>query len=294
MLLKKHDVRNEPETKVLDQLENAFNFTDGNIRSQYYWHEIYNTPDYYQDIGFVNRVMLNGVGGEQYRNGEWINRSTSNFDTWIKNAVLFFQAGNPFRRSSEFSDFFAWYMEKIRRKLNIHSTRVNHLQIKRFLNEIYNPSLRTLRSNNENQLMFHLSPFTDWVVSSFAYRAVPFLGRSKEFQIRMIRRLNPEIASIRSSYGYPFSDDEPLKDLIFSGFFNLFPKNLLSTVGRIRSGGRICEWEKIPLLSSMADNFCQTLTEMSPALNTKYIRSNSALSPLLFQMEYFIRKMPNL
>lgn len=286
--VEEHDVLDKDKDDIIRHIQNAYLFTDGQIRSQYYWHEIYNTADYYKKINVRGGLLLNGVGGEQYRNTDGAFFSFNSFDKWLRNNILFEKTADIFTSSKKKEDFYAYYRSKVLTKLGSERTiKFNHLLVKRYQNEIYNLSNRTLRANVENQLMGHLSPFTDEYLSHFAYRAVPWLGISSSFEMDLIKFFSPLLASVISNYGFAFDKKEPWKRKAIQISKSAIPNELLKKI--------------IQLTKRHSGNLSRTtqhLNELTPCrtepeLNVKIenILKCPELNPLLFQVNYFTEKI---
>lgn len=76
-------------------LDNICYFVDGQIRAEIYWQDFFNSRDYKLKI-FKNKLELNGIGGEQYRNVERMILPYWKFNNWLENEYLFKYSGNCF------------------------------------------------------------------------------------------------------------------------------------------------------------------------------------------------------
>jgi len=66
-----------------------------------------------------------------------------------------------------------------------------------------------------------------------SYRALPHLGLDGRFEAAMISRMDPGVASIPSSYGYPFNCRAPLGHLVKCALRGLIPfkgQNIINAV----------------------------------------------------------------
>ena len=215
------------ENEAANTLDKAFYHYDGHIRTQSYWHEEYNTLDYTKLLYSSNFVGFHGVGGEQYRNYERMIKPYWNFNSWLRQEVVFRYSANIFFNKTNEKLFINYFKAKIEKKLNIKAPRfIDHLFVKRYYNEIHNISNRTTRSTIENKAVYFLSPFADPLISYKAYEIIPKLGSSLEFQSLMIKKINPALASIDSNYGFNFFDGESLSSCMKGYLKELVPRRL--------------------------------------------------------------------
>ncbi len=213
------------EAQAKDNLEKAFYHCDGQIRTQLYWHEAYNTLDYVKEIYQNAALGFHGIGGEQYRNYERMIRPYWSFDAWLKYDILYRYSDHVFKSKKFEERFYKWYSEKIQARLGINEKKhVKKIHVKRYHNEVYNQANRAVRLTLENKAVFFTGPFIESRVSTRAYEAVPHLGMGLDFQAAMIHKLNPELAAIESDYGYNFSDGESLKSKFMGATKELMPK----------------------------------------------------------------------
>ncbi|MHB2149530.1 hypothetical protein ACX8XP_10770 [Calditrichota bacterium LG25] len=215
------------EDEALLNLDKSFYQFDGHIRTQAYWHEPYNTLDYIKKIYADKFLGLYGIGGEQYRNYERMIKPRWNYHSWLKYEILFRYSDNIFITTKDEKDFINYFSEKLNKKLGLNKPNfVNHLIVKRYFNEVYNISNRTVRISIENKAVYFLSPFADPYISYKAYEIVERMGNSLQFQAEMIKRINPNIAKINSVYGFNFYDGENLKSKFSSYLKEMLPKSL--------------------------------------------------------------------
>ena len=215
------------EVEMLENLESAFYYNDGHIRMQNYWHEPYNTIEYIMQVFKFNRLGLNGIGGEQYRNYERMILPKWNFKSWLEQDILFRYSGDIFRTNRLGRDFYDYYSGKVRQGLQLENRKyINRIDIKRFHNEIYNISNRNIRLNMENNVGHLLCPFVDSSISFSAYNIIDKLGNSLSFQSEMIKKINPSLAKIESDYGFNFYDGENIKSILIGYMKESLPKKL--------------------------------------------------------------------
>lgn len=200
----KHKKNEHAQTALLFE---GYNYTDGQCRSQYYWTEVYSTFDYLRELNQDSFCSLNGVGGEQYRNNEGIHVSVNSWHKWLQTRV--FQSACSVLPKSAVIELIDNHISKISRLIPIED-KPSPLTIKMYANRVYGYANRYFRAGFEVQVFDHLSPFCDPYISLYAYKCVPHLGNLFEFQKRLIYRIDPELASIVSNYGFSFNKPTPL------------------------------------------------------------------------------------
>ena len=114
------------------------------------------------------------------------------------------------------------------------SSSITHHQTRRYFGELFSVYGAAVRMNIDNQLAFSLSPFLDYAPRLSSYRALPHIGLHGRFEAAMISRMDPGVASIPSSYGYPFNRTEPIGHLIKCAARGLIPYKLQSLINSIR------------------------------------------------------------
>ena len=217
-----------PPEKASDLLIHNMWFNDGLVRTHQLWTEEIKTSDYLTRLVLPNLLNTSGVGGEQYRNSERLLRGKHNFEKWVKYKLLFKHNANPFLTKEAYQNFYFYFSSKLQRKLSLNNIKsISFPDIKKYGNEVYNPSNRTVRNNIENQLYYFLSPFTDFNISNFAYNAIPYLGIDFSFEAGMITKISPELASIISDYGFPPSKRHNLRQRSISIANNFIPAKVL-------------------------------------------------------------------
>jgi hypothetical protein len=208
-----------PEVKQWDQMNHeeksgifnsALRYCDGQIREHCYWTEEYSTYQYKNRVMKGMRLGLQGIGGEQYRNGERMVLKSYLFNDWIKYQYIGLFAG---------TEIFQYpisklVIENIRRKISDslefgrNKTQITLLDLKRIKNEIVIPAYRGIKTCSDNRISFSLSPFADFKVSHASYSIVPFMDCTYNFEIELIKYYSPGLSRIRSTYGYNFSKGE--------------------------------------------------------------------------------------
>lgn len=208
-----------------EMLQKSYYFFDGQIRSQNIWEEEFNLSDYALQIASDHFVGFHGLGGEQYRNSD---RFPSNMSTrcFIEFEWMFRQCGNVFKAKKIRKEVYEKIQSKIKRLVKLDDRKLGLLEMKIIQNEIWNTSNRAARVNVLNQQQFYFAPFSEFQLSRAAYNYVPYLGKSYRFQMEMMRRLDSELSSVNTNYGFNIQQGEPLKNHIITTVVNIIPRML--------------------------------------------------------------------
>lgn len=281
--------------EALDTLEQAFYHNDGHIRTQLYWHEYYNTMDYARQVFGQGALALNGIGGELYRNYEKMIRPRWNYKSWLKYEILYRNSDNLFTDKAKEKEFIEHFSHKIHRKLSIDHIRfIDKFFLKRYHNEVYNVSNRTVRSVMENKLIDSLSPFVEPVVSFKAYEAVPALGNSMSFQTEMIKKINPELAGINSHYGYDLYAGEPLSTVMQSYVKEMLPRKyffkLYQTIRKSKNNDFYIGYKhKFEFMTALEDR----IHELDLPLDMERLKRIKHTGWQLISLGFFLKQMEN-
>ena len=219
------DPRDMSQEQIESNYEKAFCLSDGIIRPGCYWDEEYSTADYRLGLTAPPYLRILGFGGEQYRNGDRLSaRSSRNLKSWIAREMIYRFAGKCLS-----SRKLAMKLEKsiagsiVNRLGNVGLNLTNY---KKYIRTIWVPSYRSLQTNMENRLGFCISPFQDTCLSIPAQLAVPFLGKSLDFQLDMISGSLRTFGSLPNDYGFNFTEGEPLWLKLGAIFWQLLPPGL--------------------------------------------------------------------
>lgn len=258
-------------------LEDGYLFTDGQIRRQYYWNEIYTSEEYYKKLGLKARVGLNGVGGEQYRNSEGFPHFKGSLTNWLNDKILY-TVPNVFLNKKLAEEFRERFTQKVANLLRIDETLMSNLIVKRYFNEVYGYTNRYYRAGFENQLMYHLSPFSDSFNSLYAYGAIPYLGNLHGFQMEMIKRVNPQLAGINSSYGFPFDANIPLLYKVARNIQRSLPQ---------RQALKITSFIKGRSAQALPESYSGMIPELSEWIDYSKLPFTYETQTLLAEIEHF-------
>ncbi|MGE5343005.1 MAG: hypothetical protein ACM3SY_16135 [Candidatus Omnitrophota bacterium] len=279
------------EHQARDTLHRAFLFMDGHVRAHHFWHEAINTRDYRSALVGEQRLGMNGVGGEQYRNEERMIRPRRNFKEWVAVELVYKYSGDCFNDRVERNEFLFYLGNKIKTRLNLADpNRIGRLDVKRYFNEVYNPANRTVRTNMENQCHFCLSPYTDYTLATNAYRIIPHLGVSREFEGEMIKRLDPVLAAIPTHYGEALIRGEPLYSRLMSVVKELTPVSLYGKLYHAHKSKSTFYRDYVTKFPFIGEN-TRMLEELRLPLNPDTIKGNALLGPLVISMGHFLDEL---
>lgn len=197
-------------SEIEKNFHQTYCLSDSVIRPGCYWDEQYSTSWYRSELTEKPYLRLLGFGGEQYRNRERLPlKSGYNLQSWISWEMMYRFSGRYFTSESE-AKIVESNIAKNLIPLFGKESNLNLYNFKKYVRLIQSPSYRSLQASMENRIGFCINPFLDICLSHPSQKAIPFLGKSLSFQLDMIKRVSPEIASIPNCYGFNFSKGEPL------------------------------------------------------------------------------------
>jgi hypothetical protein len=208
--------------EMFDRIERAHYFLDGQIRSQIYWHEEFNTLDYEKQVYSSSKIGYHGIGGEQYRNYERMVLPFRLYNSWFKYEYIYKNARDYFYEKNDSKVFLDWISGKVEKSLPRRKV-IDLTYIKIFYDEIYNKANRIERMNSLNKYILYFAPFIDPKIANVALSSAKFLGYTNNFEAHMIAQLDPELASINSNYGYNFVDGQSIFSVIPSLMKDVIP-----------------------------------------------------------------------
>jgi len=266
-------------------MDEAMLFTDGQVRTHLFWHEDYNTAFYRINTLVDKKLGIGGIGGEQYRNQERLLPEMSlGLENWIRNRLIINYCGAETLKNKILNDIVKHISDKLIRRIPFKKKgRIDLSEIKYYMQEIFIPANRGLRSSFENRLSMFLYPFTDPEVESFARLAVPFLGLRLDYEAEMIRMINPELAAVKSTYGYDFLGKEPLTKLwaqfIFVNFRNRFWDRILSA---LLTSGRTEKWIEMKDRISYLGETTEVVRSLNFPISIENLLRRTDTGPLVF------------
>ena len=196
-----------PEDEVEDILTDGLYYFDGrNSHNMGAFSESY-TRKYKIRTLEDYRLSLNGLGGEIFRNYYFSNKKRVNTKSWMDFHIYYPNAWFALNSPS-----LAHSVKK--RKLNKISIflgnsifkTISFADIRRYYSEIRMPECDGINNNAHNQLVFYLTPFIENSIIQEAYKVAPFIGLTGRFEAGLIKKADSALASVRSRYGFAFSN----------------------------------------------------------------------------------------
>ncbi len=230
------------EKEIIDNLSDSLYFYDGRTNETMGTYNDVHTRKYRIGILDQNRLGLNGLGGELYRNYDYVYYNKLNFVEWIKYHVMDPYRAASFNDSNDFKKLIGYVAKKYIEILGIRHTKyISKVATRRFYAEIWLPYSAGIKNLAENQLAFFLMPFTDYHISHEALKATPHIGMTGKFEATMMMELNKKVAGIPSNYGFGF-DREPLSYLVKSCVRCYLPDRIKNILGFLKIN--ICKQNK--------------------------------------------------
>jgi hypothetical protein len=284
------DIYDLSGNEVINKMNEGMLFNDGQVRTHSFWHEEFNSSTYRVRTLRDKRLGLNGIGGEQYRNLERIMFPSRDLRQWIRFELIEKQSGHRVSGDKTRMELTDRIAKKTELKLDCNGNRkVNLLLLKRYMNEIYNPANRALRSSHENRLSFFLSPFTDPYIAQSAYSLVDHLGVSVSYEAELINRIDPEVASLNSAYGFRFNRREPVYSVVPGVLFsNFLPASIQSSVYERMSSRASGRWDLMLKKHAYLGRCAEALASFSLPVIVKEMIRRTDLGPLVFAMGHLL------
>jgi len=274
----------KPEKELM--LEKSYYFFDGQIRSQNKWEEEFSSPDYISGIIADHMVGLHGCGGEQYRNADRLSGEIS-----LKNYILydwmFKQCPDVFTNIDLREMVFANIKRKMLRILQRNCDKISLYELKRIQNEIWNTANRVTRINALNRMMFYFAPFTEYYISHSAYKYVPYLGDSYNFQKELMGKLDPVMAGVKTNYGFTILEKESLKYKLIPCIYNAIPRSIFSKLYfRMKDYQKnMANWSDFERIAD------PVFLELTDGLDLNKLIKNVNLGNSLYSFNYLINKI---
>lgn len=280
----------------LNLLTDNLYFNDGLIRSHQLWTEEIKGRRYLESLYGDKKIGFSGVGGEQYRNSEFLIKKKYLYKNWLYYELIYRHSKNVFISNKYKNQILERIYKKIANLLELEkqNNKISSFNIKRYFNEIYNPANRVVRNNIENQLIFFLSPFTEYNISNEAYRAFPFIGSNLKFEKEMIGHIAPDLAHIKLDYGFAVSENVSLqyklipvlKCVLGLNFFH----RIIYFVSRNKNQNN---FNKIITAHPILEKYLSKLESVGLPLKINMLKKNNYHSPLLIEAGFFLDEMKN-
>lgn len=190
--------RNELENNFWDNFiyfdgRNAFNM--GAMAPNY-------TKNYKDRVMGDSEVSFNGIGGEIFRNYYYTNLGKRSLKLFAQNR-LFYIFAKDFLPKKAYMKFWYNFKSKLSHRLNYEVTNHEDLSlIRRYYSEVFMPDCDAINNNAHNKFYHFLTPFIEPSVLKAAYGIEPYLGLSIGFEGEIIKKINLELAKIKTHYGY--------------------------------------------------------------------------------------------
>lgn len=284
------DINDMDDIQIGESIKRGMYFYDGQIRSHAFWHESFNNLDYRKKILKDKRVGFHGIGGEQYRNIERMHKSDWNYELWIKYNIIRKLTGNKVLNKPSMDNLVDSLSYKINQIIPVSDNKIDHLGLKRYLNEVFIPSNRGVRTSMENKLTYFFSPFTDFRVSVEAYGAVPFLGNSLNYQAEIINLISPELANETSDYGFNFISGERASEY----FPRLIGENYIhpilweSILYNMKNKKGNLKWCRLNKTSLYLHHLTDVVQSMNININLEDLLKSSDLGPSVFSLGFIL------
>ncbi len=171
------------------------------------WLRPLRTAEFQKTLMADRRFIVNGLGGELYRNHNrqaWYPTDTTE---WFKHSVARPHTVWAVDRKHYLDTFIDRAIVKVEGILKESlRPRVGPWLNKRFYCEVWGPDMDGILSSTNNRLTFSLHPFADRLVFEAGYASIRHHGVAECFESAMLRRLSPELAALPSNYGFALSN----------------------------------------------------------------------------------------
>ena len=200
------------EEELMDILTDSYNLSHGQCGMHVQFFEEYNTKKFKTNLLAQHKVNVSGIGGEMLRNYEGLTRKYFPKHDYFKYRHILLVSGDCFKDNATLNALTDHVVAKFDAKLNLHSSTLSMLDIKR--NYIYFtvPNRLAFRNVSENQFCWFISPLADQRLIERAEEVQNYLGYAQEFETAIIKRVNPKLAGIMLDYGFTPNAGVPLKN----------------------------------------------------------------------------------
>jgi len=204
-LKKKIEIIKTNEIDTQNDLENiyyrAFLFFDGQCGTLLQYSKNDYTKKFRDKLLDKTDLHLSGVGGEIFRNYNHQPRIPLSWEFWIDQFLF----GGNLKSCLNKKEVIENIKKEIRIDLGVNSEKINFEDRKKFYGNIFLSDWHGIRNSIENQYANYYSPFTDINLINYSYQTIRFHGSGGEYESEMINKASPELAKIKSGYGYNFS-----------------------------------------------------------------------------------------
>lgn len=207
-------------------LKECMYFFDGRSGSAMSTFSPIYTRSYRINVMGANRLNLNGSGGEIYRNFSHTGSYPIKWFDWMKSHVYFTNIQNAVIQAGLMDEIHRFVTGKIGERLQIDlAKKVDYLAVLRYFAEISMVDSKGIFANAQNQLGFYLTPFIEKRILRMAYQGLPYIGMTGAYEAKIITKIDRELASADSSYGYPLNA-EPFSVKVLYWMKGLIPDRI--------------------------------------------------------------------
>ena len=274
-----------------DTLKKSLFFYDGHIRMHCFLMEDYHTIEHRTAILADKKLGINGIGGEQYRNEWHMELPGWSLEYFARYALSRHLSGECFTDKKYEQEYFEYLGSKLLKKLGLagNTNKLSRKYIQKYYNEVYVASLMGVRTNAENVLGHFVTPFIDRQLTRTAYNSLPHHGISFNFQQAMIRKMNPELASVQSGYGYSFTEGEPLKKKLKYLFKEFTPTRIYQQkLNKKFDAAGNKDFQQLVEKYSVFRRSVQFIHQFQLPIDEKTITSRPDIMPVYLSLAYFL------
>ena len=263
-------------------------FNDGILRIYQIWLEEAKSRSYLDSLFSLGAVLLTGVGGEQYRNSTYTPQHAGSFTEWFKCEFIRKPMGKPFARAKAenmmLTELHVYVQKKLHGKSKEFWTRND---AEHFLQRVFNPAVRLVRNNIENQLSMTLSPFCEANTTQAANDCLAYTQDHLRFEVDLIRKLAPQCDSIPLDYG--FKPSEPIlgtysRRMQFNKWIPYGVRNVIYGYARKRKQREPHALMKL----SGAHEALEAVRALRLDVDVEYLIRNELTAPLVFELGFLI------
>lgn len=190
--------------QLIQLIESACTYYDGTFPTNHGWVRAFRTAEYRRKVLGTARFGMSGLSGEQYRND--FKLADRNYSKKAVAQLLLLDETNfmALDKCSFKKEGYNILFNELRTAQNYKSPlkSLSRVEIQKLYCKLWVSFGPGLRNKHENQLAFFISPFTERSLQRAAENLIPFLGNGGDFQVALIRSLNPKLAAVMSDYGH--------------------------------------------------------------------------------------------
>ena len=172
--------------------------------------------------------------------------------------------------------------------LGLDGNKISYLNIKRYYNEVRTRRW-TLRNNIENQAMLFCSPFTDGKILVWHIRSKP-RKESFRFERDMINAICPELAFVRTDYGFAPKGRVPLKYKIQPAAKTLLGLRHYHRLNLRRKSQPESGYLKLVRHHPFLGQYARKVNNLNVPINLNKLLSSNTLFPLVIELGLFLEE----